>query len=160
MVQVESDKDVLDHECVVFCQYLVGQEPTHYVKEKYREAHRGMTLSHSDTWNRFDRILVRIAGIRPWATKLIDVYTRALQPYSLVRKKLILLLAILESCAPTHEYLDRVDSANVVRILIAAFRRCFTFVFLLMVVALLLVPLSLMVRGSVKIAKIWVPRHG
>ena len=60
-----------------------------------------------------DGFLVKVAGIGPWSTKIIDAYTRVFRPFSTVRKKLILLLAILESCAPTHAYLDSVDSGSI-----------------------------------------------
>ena len=34
----------LDRECVVFCRYLIGQEPNEYVKRKYREAHQAASF--------------------------------------------------------------------------------------------------------------------
>jgi len=154
------DADLLDRECSVFCRYLIGQKPDDYVKRKYWEAHRDHTLSGSGLSNRFDSLLVKIAGISPWTTKPIDVYARVFQPHSLVRKKLILLLAILESCAPTYEYLDIVDSANVLRFFMASFQRCFIFAVLLLVATVAILPIGLVVRGGLKVITTLVPRHG
>ena len=96
----------------------------------------------------------------PWTTRLVDVYDRVFRKSSLVRKKLILILAILESCAPTHQYLDAVDSATVMRLCLSALYRCSTFVLMLLLAIVVIVPLQLGLRGSVKFRMVWLPRHG
>ena len=103
------DSSALDRECAVFCRYLIGQEPNEYVKKKYRAAHQARSL-RGDLAHPADDFLVKAASIGPWSTKIIDAYTRVFHPFSMVRKKLVLLLAILECCAPPHAHLDSVDS--------------------------------------------------
>ena len=101
-----SQINQLSDECHVFCKYLINQKPNNYILEKYREGHSASKLYE----NRFDKLLIRIARINPSFTKLVDTYARVCFQNSVVRKKLVLLLAILESCAPTHRYLDVADA--------------------------------------------------
>jgi hypothetical protein len=151
--------EALDRECAVFCRYLIGQQPNEYVKEKYRAGHRAGSL-----WNggecSADAFLVKVAGIAPWITKLVDSYARVFRPSSTVRKKLVLLLAILESCAPTHAYLDAVDSGAVPLLFLRLICRCVIFVLVLTLGVLLLFPVELALRGNVKRLFLWAPRNG
>ena len=99
----------LEHECMVFCRYLVKQDPTDYVRAKYRA---GVSALLKDrTPSRLDAALVRIAGSHPLVARLADAYARFVLPRSLLRSKLVLLLAILESAAPTEEKFRRTSSA-------------------------------------------------
>lgn len=153
------DSKTLDRECSVFCRYLIGQEPDDYVKGKYREAHRHAALAHVDPSNPLDSFLVKIAGISPWTTKVIDVYARVFRQSSLVRRKLVLLLAILESCAPFHVWLDSVDSNTIPLLFLRLLHRCLTFALLLVVAVLVIFPLDLVARRSAKLLVVWLPRH-
>lgn len=139
--------DVLDRECAVFCRYLIGQEPNEYVKEKYRAAHEGGSLRHTGEC-RADAFLVKVAGIGPWSTKIIDAYTRVFRPLSTVRKKLVLLLAILESCVPTHAYLDDVDAGSVPLLFLRFVNRCVIFALAVTVGVLIILPAELMLRET------------
>src|SRR4029077_10721821 len=97
-----------------------------------------------------DGFLVKVASIGPWSTKIIDAYTRVFRPFSIIRKKLILLLAILESCAPTHAYLDSVYSSSIPLVFLRFVQRCLTFVLIVIVGIVVILPVELMLRGSVK----------
>ena len=154
------DIEKLDRECVVFCRYLIGQKPNEYVKKKYREAHRRNSLLCDRGSDDSEGFLVKFASMSPWTSRLVDVHDRVFRKSSLVRKKLILILAILESCAPTHQYLDAVDSATVMRLFLSALYRCSTFVLMLLLAIVVIVPLQLGLRGSVKFRMVWLPRHG
>jgi hypothetical protein len=153
------DSGALDRECTVFCRYLIGQEPNQYVKEKYRAAHQTRSL-RGELTHPADDFLVKAARIGPWSTKIIDSYTRVFRPFSMVRKKLVLLLAILECCAPTHAYLDSVDSNSIPLLLVRFTHRCLTFALIVMGGILLILPAELLLRGSVKHIASWLPRHG
>lgn len=148
--------NILDRECAVFCRYLIGQEPNEYVRRKYRAAHQTGVLRDQAE----DMFLVKVAGIGPWSTKLIDVYARCFRPFSLVRKKLVLLLAILESCAPTHAYLDAVDSNSIPLLLLRLFQRCLTFALVVVVGVLIILPADLILRKNVKRLFLWLQRNG
>lgn len=149
----------LDRECAVFCRYLIGQEPNEYVKEKYRAAHQAGPLRHAGEC-RSEAFLVKVAGIGSWSTKIIDAYTRVFRPFSMVRKKLVLLLAILESCAPTHAYLDAVDADPVPLLVLRFVNRCVIFALAVMVGVLFVFPAELMLRANVKRLFLWLPRNG
>ena len=103
---------VLDDECVAFSHYLVRQRPGDYVLGKYREAHATGDLFRGRASSYFDQFLLRAAMRHPLAARLIDSYTAVFFKRSTVRTKWVLLLAILESCAPTYRYFDAPDSSG------------------------------------------------
>lgn len=138
----------LNDECNVFCKYLVGQKPNQYVLEKYREGHKASDLHQALNSDRFDRLLIKIAGINPLFTKLVDVYARIFSKTSVLRKKLVLLLAILESCAPTHHYLDSADSHGKTLFYIRFLLKGLLFVIFLLLSTMLFMPLRI-ILGAV-----------
>jgi hypothetical protein len=153
------DSSALDRECAVFCRYLIGQEPNDYVKQKYRAAHRSSSL-RGDPGDAANAFLVKVAGIGSWGTRIIDAYTRVFRPFSTVRKKLVLLLAILESCAPTHAYLDSVDSSSIAVLFVRFIQRAVVFALNLLVGIVIMLPAELMFRASIKRIAFWLPRNG
>jgi hypothetical protein len=95
---VKSTEDPLVLECAWLCRYVVGLPPGEYVTQKYVEAHRRLASRLGDGMGR-DAILA-LAGRGRLAAGLVDAYTRAFRRDSVFRRKLILLVAILE-CAPS-----------------------------------------------------------
>lgn len=135
----------------MFSSYLVGQVPSDYVLEKYCEAHLvGNRFSAS---GRFDLFLVKTAVAGPLLTKLADSYARLLVPGATLRKKLILLLAILESCAPTYEFLDSVDVSSKPVLYLRIAQRGLLFVLGLLVSVVVLLPFHLAFAVTGKLAK-------
>jgi hypothetical protein len=153
------NSEALDRECSVFGRYLIGQEPNAYVKQKYRVAHQTSSL-RVGPGDAADAFLVKVAAIGSWSTKIIDAYTRVFRPFSTVRKKLVLLLAILESCAPTHAYLDAVDSNSIPLLFVRFIQRGITFALILLVGILVILPAELMLRSKVKRIAFGLPRNG
>jgi hypothetical protein len=103
-----SDPSHLRRECQAFARYLIGDAPLPYVIEKYVSAHDkrpALVPAHA-----FDRFLVGFAAAGPFFTKIADSYARLVAPASPLRKKLILLLAILESSSPAYRSFERVDA--------------------------------------------------
>jgi nucleoside-diphosphate-sugar epimerase len=101
------DELPLDRECRVFTRHLLGCSPQPYVVRKYVEAHeKSPTFSEG---SRLDAFLIRIARSGPGMTQLADGYTRIFHPGALLRKKLVLLLAILETSSPTYRLMDAVE---------------------------------------------------
>jgi hypothetical protein len=95
---------VTDRECVALTGYLLGSAPDGYVKRKYSEAHAIVDgLAPKDA---FDAFLLRFALRHPVCTRLADAYVRVFRPGCALRRKLILLLAILESCSPSYRVID------------------------------------------------------
>ena len=111
MTGAVSSRDVLARECEVLCRHLSGIEPTAYVIEKYIQAHEvGSVDERSAT--PFDRRLLDIArrGVLP--ARVADSYASLLARGSLLRRKLALLLAILESSGQTHLAVDSVGAGG------------------------------------------------
>src|SRR5215813_2079117 len=102
----------LDRECLAFSAYLVRQRPNEYVLAKYRDAHDSSGIVGFDERPFLDRFLVGVAAAHPIGAKLVDAYTAIFYKKSAVRRKWILLLAILESCEPTYKYFDVPDAGG------------------------------------------------
>ena len=111
MTNAQSGPHALDDECRVFAQYLTGHDPTPYVRDKYRDAHVGNTAVTLTPKTPFDAFLLRIALTCPLLMKTVDGYSALLLKRSVLRKKLVLLLAILECSPPTHTCFDRPDAS-------------------------------------------------
>jgi nucleoside-diphosphate-sugar epimerase len=100
----------IECECRILTRYLLDCEPRDYVTQKYVAAHQVSTAFAGGT--RFDFFLIRAASTHPMITKLVDAYARLFYPTALVRKKLVLLLAILETCAPSCHLIDAVERSS------------------------------------------------
>ncbi len=96
----------LERECRTFATYLVGTPPNSYVCAKYVETHDHALQVRSH----FDRLLLSVARRGALGAKLADSYARVFCPQALLRKKLVLLLAILETCSPSYHLIDDLDS--------------------------------------------------
>ena len=100
-----SDPSRLERECRTFTRLLTGARATPYVIGKYVDAHRvRQTFQISDA---FERALVDAASSGPVMARLADAYARRAMPRGVLRKKLVLLLAILET---SHEFHRDVDT--------------------------------------------------
>lgn len=133
---------VLDQECLVFCRYLIGQEPNSYIINKFQEAHRvGSINPPGDTFN---RLLLWVATTGRLWTKLVDTYTAVFCKTSVVRKKLILLLAILESNAAACHGLDAVDETHKLLLCLKIMGKGCTFVFVLFLGIVIFLPVHIL----------------
>lgn len=96
----------LERECRVFCRYLLGADPTAYVTERYVAAHEARPDLVART--QFDPVILRLAVSPVVPTRVCDAYARICAPRSLLRRKLSLLLAILESSPEVFRKVDTV----------------------------------------------------
>lgn len=104
------DNTVLLRECNAFVQYLAAVKPDDYILCKYTHAFEpGQCLSDVPA-GKFDQCLGKVAVLHPIITRSVDVYCGRFYPGSLVRQKLVLLLAILECRSPTSDLVDRVNT--------------------------------------------------
>lgn len=100
----------LERECTTYAAYLSGMAPTPYLVEKYLDFHQ--KLGEKARADAFDSFLIEVSARgRIWA-RLADSYARIFRPDSLLRKKLILVLALLECTPPSFEALDRVPAGG------------------------------------------------
>jgi hypothetical protein len=98
----------LDRECRVFCEYLLGEEPDAYVAAKYRAANLARKLCGPAAEIGFEAFLLRLARRGGLFTGMVDTFTGVFGRCSVFRKKMTMLVAILESCGSLH---DRIGSA-------------------------------------------------
>jgi nucleoside-diphosphate-sugar epimerase len=94
----------LQRECRVFAAHLLGLPPSEYALRKYLDAHQ--VSGAFATGDRFDRFLVRLAARHRVLTKISDAYARVFAPASALRRKLVLLLAILETSPASYRVID------------------------------------------------------
>ena len=91
-------------EAIVFARALVGRKPSAYVTERYLGFHRGRDLPRAD---RFGRVLVAVARVHPIATRMCDAYAARVRPGCELRRKLVLVLALVECAPDTYELVER-----------------------------------------------------
>lgn len=108
----------LDRECDVFCRYLTGRPAADYIREKYRAFHASPAAAELNA-GRFDRTLVAVAARHPLAARFADAYGAAVRPGGALRQKLVLLVAVLESCAPADLRIDEPSARPGVRVWLA-----------------------------------------
>jgi hypothetical protein len=101
----------LERECSTYVRYLTGEAANAYVIEKYLDFHQ--KLGASFELDDFDGFLVRLSSRGCIWASLADSYARIFRTDSAVRKKLILVLALLECASPSFEMLDSVPSGGV-----------------------------------------------
>ncbi|HEX5045192.1 MAG TPA: hypothetical protein VFV75_20015 [Candidatus Polarisedimenticolaceae bacterium] len=100
----------LEAECRRFTAYLLDAPPSPYVIACYVRAHR--VTSAFEPRDRFDRVALRLAARTP---RLADAHARLFAPASALRRKLVLLLAILETSAPAFRRVDDPGPAGAAR---------------------------------------------
>ena len=100
----------LERECRSYAQYLTGQTPNQYVIDKYLDFHQ--KFGAHQRIQRFDLFLLRISARGPFCARLADSYASIWRKDSVLRKKVVLTLALLECTPPTFETLDHVPAGG------------------------------------------------
>lgn len=106
---LEQSRESLEIECRVFTKCLTGVEANTYIQDKYKEAH--LFLSGLTSCDDFDNLLVSIARRSRISCRVADAYARWFAPQSVLRCKLVTLLAILECTSPYSTEFDETPSA-------------------------------------------------
>ncbi len=101
----DTDERALTAEFATFAAYLGSRDASARVAASYARAHASV-----GRWDdAFDRWLVVVARASSLTCGLADAYARRARPYGLLRRKLVLALAVLESSPGVHA---RYDTAN------------------------------------------------
>ena len=100
-----NSAQALRGECILFSKYLAHHVPNDYVISKYREAHHKSEPLRRQELERFDLLLLYIARMNRLGAKLVDAYTCLFFRSSVVRMKMVLLLAILANWPGADEVL-------------------------------------------------------
>lgn len=133
----------LERECEVFCRYLCGERPNAYVIAKYRAAHECGALEPPKGATSFERVIVDLARSSTWLAQPLDAYSRVFAKGGLLRRKLVALLAILETRAPYDDAVDTPTSTSVVGFFAQLVGLGVVFALSVVFVAILLLPIRL-----------------
>lgn len=144
-----AEREELLAECRIFSRYLVNENPGKYVCDSYVAAVRqlGEALSPISS---FDRLLLRLGRLHPLLTRPVDVYARFFAQASSIRRRLITLLAIIESDGTMHDRLEHPDHGGLPGFIIGMTWRSLLLAVLLLIAMLALLPAQLLMSGSAR----------
>lgn len=125
----------LDVECSAFTRYLVGVEPGDLIRAHYRRAHERGRNGPVEPDAPEDP-LVDFARRGPGAVRLADTWAALFERKGVLRRKLVLLLAMLESSGDTAGRVDRPTVPTAPAFLFGAAARGVLFLLTLPVAAL------------------------
>ncbi len=109
-MDAEAERKELEREFEDFARLLSGRPPAPALSAKYVEAHACGAVRPSRGIGGFDRALCGLARLGPLGARAADAHAAVLDRRGLLRHKLVLALALLESSA---ESAKRVDSPSV-----------------------------------------------
>ncbi len=96
----------VEAECRVLTRFLVSQDPAPYVLDSYIRLRPGATPPDADVARPIERALLSSARSGPTAVGIADCYAKFFVPRSVLRCRLVLLLAILENSPQTERALN------------------------------------------------------
>jgi NADH dehydrogenase len=134
----DSPPNLCKKECEQFTRYLAGCNPTEYIKKKYLEGHKASRIVKNNSY--FDNLLIRSAVKNTFVTRLVDVYTSVFYRNAVIRQKMVLLLAILESCPATYDNIDTVKTNYKVLFYLKLLNKTVLFFLLLFLSTVIFVP--------------------
>lgn len=141
----------LERECFTYTRYLIGRVPSPYLVNRYLDFHRKSDAMTGLGFEPFDQFLVAVSARGPFWASMADSYASVFRKDSVVRKKLVLTLALLE-CGPTFELLDEVDGRRVLATAMSLAWRASKYAFLLGTSVVLFTPFRIAMAFS------WKPR--
>ena len=138
-----DEVEILQAECQAFTRYLIDVDPDVYINSRYAAAleQRRRELAAR---SRFDRLLLSLGRKHPILTRAVDVYSRFFAPASALRRRLIMLLAIIECNAPTAARLEQPDHAGMAGFIIGMTWRSVLLAVMLLLTTLTLLPVQLL----------------
>ena len=134
-----ADRATLERECAAFVRYLGAGAGDAYVIAQYVAAHEAGVVESART-SGFERSVVALARALPWSVRALDAHARVFGNGSLLRRKLVLLLAILETRAPHDEALDTPNPGSNLGMFVRMAWLGAVFAALVVVTAVLLLP--------------------
>ncbi len=135
----------LEEECRVFAEYLLGCITPPYAVQKYADAHLVSPVFCKGS--RFDFFLIRAARTHRSITTIADAYARMFVPAGLLRKKIVLLLAILEAFPPSFPLILAFDQGGKAALLFRLFGKGVLSVVSLTAGTLLFLPAQIVMVG-------------
>ena len=84
----------LAHECRAITRYLVEQEPSQDLISRYIEAN---AVLFTDEASGPDLAIIAFVRKKPWSLPFLDAVSGLMRPNSLLRNKILVMIAILEA---------------------------------------------------------------
>ena len=134
-------------ECRLFTRYLIDDDPDDYVCDRYRAIIR-LRQEELQPQSVFDQLLLTLAGKHRLMTRAIDVYTRFFASGTAVRRRLVALLAIIESRAATARRLERPDCSGPAGFTVGMVLHSVLLAVLLVTAIVFLLPLQWLASGT------------
>lgn len=142
-----SHRRVLARECRTLFGYVFGGEPAPALVERYLAGHRALGARLRAPSDGLDGLLLRAARRGRLLARLADTYARLFRPGALIRRKLSLLVAIVESTPEGASAFDSPDAPAGLRFLGTAAVRALGFALALAASVALFAPAALLAGG-------------
>ena len=143
MRDARTESAALERECAAFCRYLAGRPPSRAVLARYLDAHAQGIVCPAGSARAFDMALVRAARIGAPLARACDVHARLFRPAGLLRRKLVLTLALLEVDREAHSRVEGVEPGSRAGLLVGTGFAVLRFALLALLGLVVFVPLRL-----------------
>lgn len=135
----QSTIEMLRHECRILTRYLINSDVNEYTELKYIQGHKSLRISNNKRL--IDRVLIKKAIKNSFWVKLVDIYSSIFCPNAIIRKKLVLLIAILECQASSYGRLDFINEKSKLLLCIDLVQKAIVFIFMLIFSIIFFAPL-------------------
>jgi hypothetical protein len=136
-------------ECAVLTRYLTGREPDAALVAAYERGLGSPGFGAGRRGGAFDRMLVRLGTRNTVLTRACDGFARFFHPGALLRRKLVLLLALLETRGDAGAVLDSPSVGSRAGFVLGLAGRGAVFAILLLAATVVLLPARLVLgRGT------------
>ena len=115
LVETES-ATVVAAECRVFAHFLADTDASPYVQHAYANLLATSDLPSNARDRLIERALLAVARHGTLATRVADGYARFFLPRSMLRRRLVLMLAILENSPASERRLNSGDEGSLVAV--------------------------------------------
>lgn len=99
-------------ECDTFTRYLCGMPADGYIRRKYEDAQLFLTPTPDD--DPVDLALLEAGRRGGFHLSSADIYARCFRPRTTLRRRLIIVLAIIENAPGTHHYLNSAADGGII----------------------------------------------
>ncbi len=130
----------------VFCAHLIGMRTTPYIEEQYAKACHARGLAFDEELGCLDRVSLRLARKGRLLSHCADAYCAIFHRAGVLRRKLVVLAAVLEHTSPANEAFDRSPSRGAVRAVLSIVLQGCSSGLALLIGSLVLLPASLICK--------------
>jgi hypothetical protein len=139
---------ILEKECSVFSAHLIGVNTAVYTRLKYVEATSAHGIAFDENFSPFDRATLAFARRGRNLARWADAYCAIFHRRGVLRRKLIVLAAILEHVSPTSHVFDNVPARGRINAILALVGSGSMFALSLALGVIVLLPLDLFYRAQ------------